>query len=112
MSGAEEFRRRLGLPTQDNIARATDMAYAAAANQPLEQLIWLGAERAGSAWRLPVLDDVFHVDLSTGRMTTSAGSDVGPQWSILALHYLAVTARPEKREPTTTFADLANARSY
>jgi hypothetical protein len=88
------------------------MAYAAVGSQPDEQLVWLGAERSGTTWRLPVLDEVFHVDPSASRITTSAGSQLGPHWSILALHYLAITARPDWREPTTTFADLANARSY
>ncbi len=113
MSGADEFRRRLGVPaTQNNLARATEMALAAVGSQPDEQLIWLGAERSGDTWQLPVLDDVFHVDLFASRITTSAGREVGHQWSILGLHYLAVTTRPERREPKTTFADLANARSY
>ncbi len=112
MSGADDLQRRLGLPAQDNLARATEMGFAAVGRQADEQLVWLGAERANGVWRLPVLDDAFRVDLSAGRMTTSAGEEVGPQWRILGLHYLAVTARPERREPTTTFADLANARSY
>ena len=113
MSGAEEFRRRLGIPAkQDNLARATEMAFAAVGSQSDEQLLWLGAKQQGNTWRLPVLDDVFHVDLSASRISTSAGKEVGPHWVILALHYLAIASRPESRKPETTFADLAAARSY
>lgn len=88
------------------------MAFAAVANQPDGQLLWLGAEQSGNTWRLSVLDDLFHVDPSTSRITTSADKEVGPHWGILALHYLAIASRPESRKPETTFADLAAARSY
>ena len=113
MSGADDLQRRLGVPaTQNNLARATELAFAAAGGQSQEQLRWLGAERAENGWRLPVLGDSFHVDPSAGRVTTSAGKEVGHHWVILALHYLAITSRPERRPPETTFADLATARSY
>ncbi len=113
MSGAEELKRRLGIPaTQDNLERAAELAFAAVGNQPDEQLLWLGAKRQANTWRLPVLDDVFRVDLSGSRITTSAGKEVGPHWGILALHYLAIAPRPERRKPKTTFADLGAARSY
>ena len=113
MNGAEEFRRRLGIPAkQDNVARATEMALGAVGSQSDEQLLWLGAKRQGNTWRLPVLDDALHVDLPIGRITASAGKEVGPHWRILALHYLAVRSRPESRKPEKTFADLAAARSY
>jgi len=121
----------MGIPAQDNLARAAEMAFAAAAGQSDEQLLWLGAQRqsgtgvspvlareAGAtfprhpAWLLPVLDDLFHVDLPASRITTSAGREVGLPWTILALHYLAITARPETRPPQTTFAELPTARSY
>lgn len=113
MSGVDEFRRRLGFPEkQDNLARAMKLAFTAVADQPDGQLIWLGAERSGGAWRLPVFNDAFHVDLSAARITTSAGQEVGPHWSILGLHYLGVTGRPERCRPAITFADLAHARAY
>lgn len=112
VSGVDEYRRRFGIPAQDNLARATELAFAAVGNQPDEQLLWLGAERAEGVWRLPVLGDAFHVALSARRVAASAGKEVGPPWRILGLHYLAVAVRPERLQPTTTFADLANARSY
>jgi hypothetical protein len=112
VSNVEEFRRRLGLPAQTNLARATEMAFASVSNQPEEQLVWLGAQRQGDAWRLPALDGALHLDLSARRITTSIGREVGPHWGILALHYLAVSSRPEERKPQTTFAELATARSY
>jgi len=59
-----------------------------------------------------VLNDVFEVNVSARRVTTSTGHPVGPHWSILALHYLAITARPERQVPGLTFADLPAARSY
>ncbi len=73
---------------------------------------WLGAEAAGGPWRLPVLEDVFQIDAPAGRVITSAGRPVGPHWRILALHYLSIGSRPERREPEITFADLQTARSY
>ena len=59
-----------------------------------------------------MLNETFCVDLQERRVTTSDGLGVGLPWSILALHYLAVTSYPELREPEITFADLAAARSY
>jgi len=131
VSGVDEFRRRMGIPAQDNLARAAEMAFAAVAGQSDQQLLWLGAQRLSgtgvppvlggdapakypwhAAWQLPVLGDLFHVDLPASRITTSAGREVGLPWAILALHYLAISARPEPRPPQTTFAELATARSY
>lgn len=113
MSGADHPRQRPGAPLpQNNLQRAIDLAFAAVAGQSRQQLSWLGAESSGDGWRLPVLNETFEVDPSAGRITTSAGREVGPHWGILALHYLAVTARPERRGPEITFADLATARSY
>ena len=126
MSGVDEFRRRMGIPAQDNLARAAEMAFAAVAGQSDEQLLWLGATGVSpvsrqkaratcpwhAVWLLPVLDDVFQVDLSGSRITTSAGRRVGLHWTILALHYLAITALPERHPPQTTFAELPTARSY
>lgn len=99
-------------PRQKNLARATAMAFETLHGQPDEQILWLGAERLGGIWRLPVLNDAFEVDVSASRVITSAGREVGPPWTILALHYLATGSRPEKRPPEVTFADLPAARSY
>lgn len=108
--GLPDGRRRP--PPQQNLDLALKAAFEAVAAQPPEQLAWLGAQRTGNAWRLPVLSDAFDADLDAKRVTTSAGRPVGPHWAILALHYLAVSARPEKLLPEITFADLAAARSY
>ncbi|MEE8451285.1 MAG: DUF3786 domain-containing protein [Thermoguttaceae bacterium] len=97
---------------QKNYPRATEMGFEALAHQSEDQFQWLGAKREGSVWRLPVFDDVFEVDISAGRMNTAAGEPVGAGWRILALHYLAIKDRPERRVPDTTFADLLAARSY
>jgi hypothetical protein len=99
-------------PPQTNLARAVEMAYEAVANQSDEQLQWLGAEGTGGIWWLPVLNDMFEVDLATHRLRTSAGLEVGPHWCVLVLHYLAIASRPERKLPEVTFADLATARSY
>ena len=63
------------------------MAFEAVRRQPQEQVLWLGAQPGKNGWRLPVLNDVFAVDLCAGRITTSAGREVGSPWLILALHY-------------------------
>lgn len=113
MSSADESSRRPGIPPrQNNLARASSIAFEALDGQTDEQMHWLGAQRWADAWRVPVLNGVFEVDLSARRVTTSSGREVGSHWSILALHYLAVASRPERRTPEVTFADLATARSY
>jgi hypothetical protein len=142
VGGIDEFRRRMGIPVQDNLARAVELGLTAVAGQSDEQLLWLGAQPLSgtgvlpvsglsgtgvspvsggearakcpphAAWQLPVLDDVFQIDLPAGRITTSAGREVGVHWAILALHYLAIATRPEPRPPQTTFAELPTARSY
>ncbi len=102
------------LPVQRHLQRATELAIAAVAIQSDDQLRWLGAEAAGSTWRLPVLNETLLVDLSAERATThtQAGMDMGPLWRILTLHYLATASRPDRLPPEITFADLATARSY
>ena len=113
MSSADQGRGRLGVPPpQENLARATEIAFEAVSSQTDEQLLWLGAEPLAGAWRVPVLGDAFDVDVSASRLTTSAGRQVGPHWSILTLHYLAVGSRPQRQVPQTTFADLRATRSY
>jgi len=97
---------------QQNLKLAAERAFKTLGSQPKEQVRWLGADPVQPTWRLPVLDDVFHIDLPASRITTSTGEQVGPQWTILALHYLAVSARPEPRAPEMTFADLGAARTY
>jgi hypothetical protein len=105
--------RKLAVPPpQSNLDRATEMAFAAIGDQRDDQMRWLGAQPAQHLWHLPVLDDTLAVDLLARQVTTSAGVEVGPHWRILALHYLAVAARPEPCEPEVTFADLPTARSY
>ncbi|HUT09793.1 MAG TPA: DUF3786 domain-containing protein [Thermoguttaceae bacterium] len=112
-SNAEKPPRRFNVPSpQKNFARAVELGFQGLAGQMEEQLTWLGAERTGKVWRLPVLSDTFEVDLAAKRITTSDGREVGSGWSILALHYLAIAARPQRRPPDTTFANLSNARSY
>ncbi len=97
---------------QDNYEAATRLAFEALRGQSDEQMLWLGAEPCGDAWRLPVLDDWFEVDMLSHRVTTSAGREVSAVWSILALHYMAVRSRPERCVPDTTFADLPASRAY
>jgi hypothetical protein len=108
----ESSRRFPAPPPQENLSRAAQLAFEALKGQTDEQLLWLGAERASDVWRLPVLNETFEVDLSARRLTTPTGEEVGPHWTILALHYLAVTSRPERLIPEVTFADLETARSY
>ena len=99
-------------PPQENLQLAAQRAFEMLGSQSHQQLRWLGAQRSAGAWRLPVLGDVLDVDLSARRIVAPSGDQVGLRWSILVLHYLAVTARPEQMGPSVTFADLGTARSY
>lgn len=113
MNSAREHPARFRAPApQKNLDRATQLAFEALAEQTDEQLQWLGAEPAGDAWRVPVLHQPVHVDRSAQRVTVADGTEVGPHWRILVLHYLAIRDRPEPRMPEVTFADLPTARSY
>jgi len=100
------------LSPQKNLDRASELGFEALADQSHEQMLWLGAGPSGSGWRLPVLEDVLTVDVSSRRVVTSAGREVGPHWRILALHYLALRSQPPVQPPEVTFADLPAARSY
>ena len=100
------------LSPQQNLQRAIESAFEAVGRQSDDQLRWLGAEPAGSAWRLSALSATLAVDPRSRRVTAGSSGKVGPQWQILALHYLAVAARPERLTPEVTFADLPTARSY
>lgn len=97
--------------TQKNYALALSQAFASLRNQSGEQLTWLGAAGTGKLWQLRVLDEVFLIDLAAENLSTPGGA-VRPNWSILALHYLCVRARPEEQPPEITFADLPLARAY
>ena len=113
MSDADQTAGRLqSPPPQDNLDRAIQLGYDMLADQTPEQLAWLGVEMDGDVWRLPVLNDTFEVDVAQRRTVTASDAGVQSAWTILALHYLALTDRPEDLPPETTFADLANARSY
>ena len=97
---------------QQNLQIAQERAFSLAAQQSEEKLLWLGAEFRDAAWRLPVLNEAFCIDLRECRITTPDGLGVGLPWGILALHYLAITPYPEICVPEVTFADLSTARSY
>jgi len=113
VSGTYEYRGRPGAPpAQENLKVATERGFDALADQLHEQFLWLGAEPTKGGWRLPVLDDVLEVDLANRRVTTSDGTEVGPSWRILVLHYLAIGSQPDRLPPSIAFADLATARSY
>ena len=99
-------------PPQQNLKAATDRAVEALRGRSPEQMLWLGAAGGPDAWRLPVLDDVLRVDIDGGAVRTSGGGDVGAQWRILVLHYLAISTRPQPRQPETTFAALPDAMTY
>jgi len=105
-------RARPDLPTQENIARATEMAFEALGGQTDEQMAWLGAVPQEGIWKLPVLGHALHVDRPAKRVTTEEGKEAGPFWRILALHYLAVRDQPDLTPPGVVFADIPTARSY
>ena len=113
MSSTDESARRPAVPPpQNNLQRATQLAFEALVHQTAEQLQWLGAEPSGDRWRVQVLSDVLRVDLLARRVTTTGDDEVGPHWRILVLHYLAMGVRPDRLAPEITFADLETARSY
>ena len=97
---------------QQNLQIAQERAFSLVVRQSAEKLLWLGAKFRDDAWRLPVLNETFCVDLGGRRITTPDGVGIGLPWGILALHYLAITSYPELRQPEVTFADLGTARSY
>ncbi|MBC8873892.1 MAG: DUF3786 domain-containing protein [Planctomycetes bacterium] len=99
-------------PRQKNLDRATELGFEALASQHDEQLTWLGVERSGDVLRVPVLNDTLDVNLSTQKVATTDGVEIGPHWRILVLHYLAISGRPDRLAPDITFADLQTARSY
>ena len=112
MTGKTGDGGRAGVPPpQHNLATARTKAVESLQSQSDEQMVWLGARRAGDVWRLPVLSSIFEIDTSTGQVRVD-GEDVRPMWQILALHYLAGRNRPQDRPPETTFANLPAGRTY
>lgn len=99
-------------PPQHDFHDATEKAVKALAGQSPEQMTWLGAERAGGAWRLAVLNDHLNIDIVAGQVATSAGEAVRPAWRLLVMHYLGVQGRPQGGQPQIIFADLPAARAY
>ena len=96
---------------QNNLRTAVGLAVENLRGQDEGQLAWLGATRAGEAWRLAVLNSPLEVNLGDGRVL-AGGSPVRPWWQIIVLHYLAVRLRPELGEPELTFAHLPDGRVY
>ncbi|HDY64931.1 MAG TPA: DUF3786 domain-containing protein [Phycisphaerae bacterium] len=99
-------------PPQENLNEAFLRALAAVRDQQPEQMQWLGAHMAGGTWRLPVLDDVFEIDLASGHVHTSEGGEMRLAWRILTLHYLGVKSTPPGAPPEITFPDLPAGRVY
>lgn len=99
-------------PRQHNLQTAVDAALAALAGACDDQLLWLGARQAGAVWELPVLDDTFLLNLPARDFRTASGAAVSPPWLIIALHYLAVSARPPEQLPSLAFADLPGGLAY
>jgi len=87
-------------------------AVAALGGQSPAQVQWLGADRCDTRWRLPVMDEVFLVDIQTGHICTGRGTNVQPTWQVLTLHYLALRIRPSGQSPAVTFADLPAGKTY
>lgn len=113
MSDANSAFRGIPCPKpQENYQVATEHAFRRLGRQSFEQLQWLGALQHNGDWRLPVLNDLFEVRLSSREVVASNGEEVGPAWRILALHYLTVSLRPDNLLPRITFDDLPTARSY
>ncbi len=99
-------------PPQHSFQDAASLALEAVANNPPEQLEWLGARKDGHRWVLGVLNESLTVDLTDGIVRTSSGQPTGPWWRILTLHYLAVSIRPLDEPPSITFADTTAGMGY
>ncbi len=113
MNNSPSFVPQSHVPSpQEAYQRAAQLGFETLSQQSDRQLACLGAERSGDSWRVPVLNDIFAVDVPSGRIVTSAGNLVGPAWSILVLHYLSIVDCPETLPPAIVFADLPESRSY
>lgn len=99
-------------PPQQHLQTAQQKSIEALAGQSETQYEWLGAERSGTQWRLPVMDGVFLVDPKTGDVRRDDGEQVNSKWLLVTLHYLAVRTRPIACPPEITFATLPSARVY
>jgi hypothetical protein len=99
-------------PPQEPLRTAQQKAVATLAGQSERQIQWLGANRSGPRWALPVLEGVLQVDPATGDVIDKDGRPVRATWQLLVLHYLAVPTRPGPRRPEVTFASLPAARVY
>ncbi len=102
-----------GQSPQDNYRQAYDLAISQAAKVPPDQLAELGVI-SESAHRLtiPVLADIFHIDLNAGKVTDQTGCDLSVSWAVLALHYLQGRPRHESIEPYISFMQVPDARGY
>jgi len=113
VSKRPDTSRRIGVPPpKHNLQSARDKAVEALCGQQADQLEWLGASPAGNAWRLPVLDGAFRVNVTSGDIACEGGGTANPMWHVLALHYLNVRVRPDPREPEITFPGLPGGRAY
>jgi hypothetical protein len=98
-------------PPQNNLRVAAAKAVDRLRSQSARQLAWLGARCDRDVWRVGVLDGDIEVDFASGAAVTD-GVQVSPSWQVLVLHYLAVREQPAHRQPTITFAELPDARTY
>ena len=104
---------RIGLPPAQNPIRvARQKAVEDLREQSETQLEWLGAKRAQSRWRLPVVDGAVLIDLTSGEVSDDDGVAVRPAWQLLVLHYLSIRARPNVQPLTATFASFPATRAY
>lgn len=106
------------LPRQDNYQLALDRAWDGLALRSPGDLAALGAVRtAGGAWRLPVLEIEFDIDLHARRVTIIDGrgrrcGEPGMAWQILALHYLVAAVPTKAPERLVSFEEIPEARGY
>jgi hypothetical protein len=112
-SGDTSAPSSLRVPAPQHAMRTVlQKAVEALDGQSAPQLQWLGARPSGPSWRLPVMDGHFLVAPVTGEVFLPDGSAVRPAWQILALHYLAVRARPAQLPAEVSFANFPSARTY
>jgi hypothetical protein len=109
---AHPFRSAGVPPLQQPAQVALRKAIESLGSQSEAQLRWLGADRSGRHWRVPMMDRVLLVDPRQGRVDLEDGGPFRPAWQILTLHYLDVRSRPAAGPPEITFAGLPTARVY
>ncbi|MCX7015107.1 MAG: DUF3786 domain-containing protein [Candidatus Sumerlaeota bacterium] len=104
---------------QTNYQQAYERAFHAVRRRSRDDLIALGAREVGTVrYELPVLDQVFLIDVGAGTVALSDGlgraasAPLRIEWQILALRYLSAPAPRMDFGKWVSFAELPGAKVY